>query len=177
MKAAGIRWRKDDCSAPVCPLAKGASPRATQSGMTLIELVLACAILVVLAAVAIPLERVTVIRNREAKLRYALREMRDAIDRYKDDADRNLILVQAGTEGYPPDLDTLVNGVQLKGAQERRVRYLRAKFVDPMTGNTDWGLRSVQDDPDSTSWGGQDVFDVYSRSTSTALDGTKYSDW
>jgi len=177
MRALGIGWRKERCGAPVRAPGRAAGLRAAQWGMTLLELVIACAILVVLAAVAVPLERVTVIRSREAKLRYALREMRDAIDRYKDDADRNLILVQAGTEGYPPDLDTLVNGVQLKGAQERRVRYLRAKFVDPMTGNTDWGLRSVQDDPDSTSWGGQDVFDVYSRSTSTALDGTKYSDW
>ena len=145
--------------------------------MTLLELVIACAILVVLAAVAVPLERVTVIRHREAALRYDLREMRDAIDRYKDDADRNLVQSQAGTENYPPDLETLVVGVQLRGAVEQRVRYLRTIPVDPVTGNKDWGLRSVQDDPDSTSWGGQDVFDVYSRSTGTALDGTKYADW
>lgn len=154
-----------------------AGGRAAQSGMTLLELVIACAILVILATVAVPLERVTVIRHRESALRYDLREMRDAIDRYKDDADRNLILVKAGTEDYPPDLETLVNGVQLRGALERRVRYLRAIPVDPMTGDKNWGLRSAQDDPDSTSWGGQDVFDVYSRSTGTALDETKYSDW
>lgn len=145
--------------------------------MTLIELILACAILLILATVAVPLARVTVIRHKEELLRYDLRQMRDAIDRYKDDADRNLIQVQAGTEGYPSDLETLVNGVQLTGAQDKRVHYLREIPTDPMTGDKDWGLRSVQDDPDTTSWGGDDVFDVYSRSTGTALDGTKYSDW
>lgn len=145
--------------------------------MTLLELIIACSILMILAAVAMPLARVTIIRHKEELLRYDLREMRDAIDRYKDDADKNLIQVQAGTEGYPPDLDTLVNGVQLTGAQDKHVRYLREIPTDPMTGNKDWGLRSVQDDPDSTSWGGQDVFDVYSQSTGTAIDGTKYSDW
>jgi general secretion pathway protein G len=150
---------------------------AASAGMTLLELVIACAILLILATVALPLERVTVIRHREADLRYDLRQLRDAIDRYKDYADKNLILVQAGTEGYPPDLQTLLTGVQLTGAQDRHIRFLREIPKDPMTGNTDWGLRSVQDDPDSTSWGGQDVFDVYSRSTGTALDGTKYSDW
>jgi general secretion pathway protein G len=118
-----------------------------------------------------------VIRAREQKLRYDLREIRDAIDRYKDDADKGLIQVQAGTEGYPPDLDTLYHGVQLSSAQDRRVRYLREIPKDPFTGNPDWGKRSVQDDLDATSWGGQDVFDVYSQSQGTALDGTKYSDW
>lgn len=151
--------------------------RTSQSGMTLLELIVACAILVVLAAVAIPLERVNIIRRRETALHYDLRVMRDAIDRYKDDADKNLIQVQAGTEGYPPDLQTLVDGVALTGAKDQRVRYLRKIPADPMTGNTDWGLRSAQDDPDTTSWGGQDVFDVYSRSTDTALNGSKYSDW
>jgi general secretion pathway protein G len=151
--------------------------RAAAAGMTLIELVIACAILLVLAAVALPLERVTVIRHKETNLRYDLRQIRDAIDRYKDYADKNLIQVQAGTEGYPPDLHTLVTGVQLTGAQDRHIRFLREIPKDPMTGNTDWGLRSAQDDPDSTSWGGQDVFDVYSKSTGTALNGTKYSDW
>jgi general secretion pathway protein G len=147
------------------------------SGMTLLELVAACAILLVLAAVALPLERVTIIRHREAELHYRLREIRDAIDRYKDYADRNLIQVQAGTEGYPPDLKTLADGVQLTGAKETHIRFLRELPKDPMTGDANWGLRSVQDDPDSMSWGGQDVFDVYSLSTNTALDGTKYSDW
>jgi general secretion pathway protein G len=105
--------------------------------------------------------------------------MRDAIDHYKDDADKNLIQVQAGTEGYPPDLQTLVDGVQLTSAQDKdkKVRYLREIPKDPMTRNKDWGLRSTQDDPDSKSWGRQDVFDVYSQSAGTALDGTNYSDW
>ena len=150
---------------------------ATAAGLTLLELMVACSILLLLATVALPLTRVTVIRRREDLLRYDLRQMRDAIDRYKDASDKNLIQVQAGTEGYPPDLDTLVKGVQLTGATERHVRFLREIPVDPMTNSKDWGLRSVQDDPDSTSWGGQDVFDVYTTSTTTALDGTKYSEW
>ena len=151
--------------------------RGNAAGTTLLELIIACSILLILATVAIPLARVTVIRHKEEALHYDLREMRDAIDHYKDDADNNLIQVQAGTEGYPPDLQTLLNGVQLTGAQDKRVRYLRGIPKDPMTGNQDWGLRSVQDDPDSTSWGGQDVFDVYSQATGTGLNGTKYSEW
>jgi general secretion pathway protein G len=145
--------------------------------MTLLELVIACSILVILAGTAVPIARITIQRRRENDLRYDLRQMRDAIDRYKDAADQNLIQVKVGTEGYPPDLETLVNGVQLAGAANRHVRFLRQIPVDPMTGQKDWGLRSVQDDPDSTSWGGQDVFDVYTPSQGTALDGTKYSDW
>ena len=145
--------------------------------MTLLELMIACGILVVLATVAMPLTRVTVIRHKEEALHYDLREMRDAIDRYKDDADKNLIQVQAGTEGYPPDLQTLVNGVQMTQAQDKKVHYLRQIPTDPFTGTTDWGFRSVQDDPDTTSWGGQDVFDVYTTATGTALNGTKYSEW
>jgi len=147
------------------------------SGMTLLELVIACSVLLVLASVALPLARVAVIRGKEQKLHYDLREMRDAIDRYKDDADKGLIQVQAGTEGYPPSLETLYQGVQLTSAQDRRVRYLREIPKDPFTGNQDWGLRSVQDDADATAWGGQDVFDVYSQAPGTALDGTKYSEW
>jgi general secretion pathway protein G len=156
---------------------KGLLPRSSQRGMTLLELMIACGILVVLATVAMPLTRVTVIRHKEEALHYDLREMRDAIDRYKDDADKNLIQVQAGTEGYPPDLQTLVNGVQMTQAQEKKVHYLRQIPTDPFTGTTDWGFRSVQDDPDTTSWGGQDVFDVYTKATGTALNGTKYSEW
>jgi general secretion pathway protein G len=151
--------------------------RALAAGFTLLELILACSILFVLATVALPLARVTIKRRKEADLRYDLREMRNAIDRYKDAADKNLIQVKAGTEGYPPDIDTLVKGVQLTGAKSEHVRFLREFPKDPMTGTTDWGMRSVQDDTDTTSWGGQDVFDVYSKSTGTALDGTKYSDW
>lgn len=150
---------------------------ASQLGMTLLELIIACGILLVLATVAVPLARVGVEERKETELRQDLREMRTAIDRYKDDADKNLIQVQAGTEGYPPDLQTLVDGVQLSGAQDQKVHYLRKIPTDPFTGDTNWGLRSVQDDPDSTQWGGQDVFDVYSREQGTALNGTKYSDW
>ncbi len=154
--------------------------RAAESGTTLLELIVACSILMVLAAVSIPLARVSIRRHREADLRYDLRQMRDAIDRYKDASDKNLIKVAAGTEGYPPDLDTLAKGVKLMSAQQdkdRQVRFLREIPVDPMTGNKDWGLRSVQDDADSDSWGGQDVFDVFSKSQGTALDGSKYSEW
>jgi general secretion pathway protein G len=151
--------------------------RRSSAGMTLIELVIACAILMILATTALPLARVAVIRRKEAMLRYDLRQMREAINHYKDAADQNKIQVQNGTEGYPPDLDTLVNGVSLNGSQDRRVHFLRAIPVDPMTGNKDWGMRSVQDEPTATEWGGTDVFDVFSRSTGTALDGTKYSDW
>ncbi len=154
--------------------------RAAAAGMTLLELLVASSILIVLATVALPLARVTVIRQRENLLRYRLREVRDAIDRYKDAADKGLFQVQVGTENYPPDLETLYSGVQLTNAQQTtRLRFLRNRelLVDPMT-NEEWGLRSAQDDPDATSWGGQDVFDIYSKSTSTALDGkTPYSDW
>ncbi len=181
--------------------------------MTILELIAACAILLVLATTAIPLTRVTVIREREKMLRYDLREMRDAIDRYKDASDKGLIQTKAGTEGYPPDLQTLIDGVDLTGAAAGsglppssmggttqptgtasgtqstgtgttgppvlHIRFLFFRKIppDPFTGKPDWGVRSVQDDPDSTDWGGQDVFDVYCTYYGTALDGTKYSDW
>jgi general secretion pathway protein G len=124
--------------------------------------------------VALPVVRIRIQRERETELRRDLWEMRDAIDRYKDAADRNAFQVKLGSEGYPPDLQTLVDGVDVNG---NKLRFLRRIPIDPMTGNTDWGLRSVQDDADSTTWGGQDVFDVYTKSNATALDGTKYSDW
>ena len=145
--------------------------------MTILELIVACGILVVLSGMAVPMARVQIKRQREALLRYDELQIRNAIDRYKDAADQNLIRVQVGTEGYPPDLQTLVDGVQLAGAADRHVRFLRQIPIDPMTKSTDWGLRSAQDDADATNWGGQDVFDVYTKSTGTALDGTKYSDW
>lgn len=151
--------------------------KRAMAGMTLLELIVACGILIVLSSMAVPMARVQIKRAKEKELHSDLREIRDAIDRYKDAADQNLIRVEAGTEGYPTDLQTLVNPVQLAGAPDRRIRFLRKIPVDPMTGNTDWGLRAVQDDADSSSWGGQDVFDVYSKSQGTALDGTKYSDW
>ncbi len=145
--------------------------------MTLLELIIATSILLVLASAALPTARVTIKRQKEVELRRALREMRTAVDRYKDASDRNLIQVKLGTEGYPPDLETLANPVNLSGGPERRIRFLRRIPIDPMTRKADWGLRSVQDDPTSTSWGGQNVFDVYSRSIGTGLDGTKYADW
>lgn len=155
----------------------GRTNRRGQAGLTLLELIVACGILAVLASAAIPVARTTIRYKREAELRRVLREMRDAIDRYKDAADRNMIQVEVGTEGYPPDLDTLVRGVTLSGAPDRRLRFLRRIPQDPMTGSNDWGLRCVQDDPDSNSWCGTNVFDVYTRSYGTTADGKKYSEW
>ena len=147
--------------------------------MTLLELIIACAILMILSSMALPIARFTVMREREKELRMDLREMRTAIDKYKDLADQQKIRVEVGSEGSPPDLDTLVKGVSVggTGASGKNMRFLRRIPVDPMTGRAYWGLRSVQDDPDSTSWGGNNVFDVYSKSTATALDGTQYSLW
>ena len=142
--------------------------------MTLLELIIACAILMVLSSAALPIAKYTIIRQREAELHRDLREMRDAVDRYKDAADRNQIRVEIGSEGYPPDLDTLVQGVDSNG---KKLRFLRKIQVDPFTNKAEWGMRSMQDDPTSDSWGGQSVFDVYSKSEETALDGTKYKDW
>lgn len=151
--------------------------RKFQAGMTLLELIIACSILIILASAALPVARYSIIRGKESELRRDLREMKDAIDRYKDAADKNLIRVEVGSEGYPPDLETLVKGVQMGASADHKIRFLRKIPVDPMTGRADWGLRAVQDDPDSTSWGGKNVFDVYSKSQAAALDGTKYSDW
>jgi len=217
------------------------------AGLTLIELILTCGILLILSSAAIPMVQTVVRHRKESELRYDLREMRNAIDRYKDDADKNLIRTEVGSQNYPPDLQTLVDGVSVSagaaggnvggisasalagasntgqfgsagtpqlgaggaggaspfggiGAQgtgtsaaggiaslgsagsalsnlPSKVRYLRKIPVDPMTGKPDWGLRAVQDDPDSDSWGGHNVFDVYSQSQAMATDGTKYSDW
>jgi general secretion pathway protein G len=210
------------------------------AGLTLIELVLTTGILLILSSAAIPMFRMTIQHRKETELRYDLREMRNAIDRYKDDADKNLIRTEVGSQNYPPDLQTLVDGVSISGGgggaggisasalagasntsqfgsagtpqlgagqnggasqfgpgstggipslgsagssgqvatdAPTKVRYLRKIPVDPMTGKAEWGLRAVQDDADSTSWGGHNVFDVYSQSQATAVDGTKYSDW
>jgi general secretion pathway protein G len=145
--------------------------------MTLIELIIACSILVILASAALPIARKNVIYPKEAELRRELREMRDAIDRYKDVADRNLVRVQVGSEGYPPDLETLVKGVEYGSSGHEKIRFLRKIPIDPMTGHAEWRLQSVQDEPDSTSWSGNNVFDVHSTSDATAVDGSKYSDW
>ncbi|MGC9158694.1 MAG: type II secretion system protein [Terracidiphilus sp.] len=146
----------------------------SERGLTLVELIVTVAILSILASAAIPVTRFEVKRRKEEMLRYDLWMMRDAIDRYKDAADRHAFQVKMDSQGYPPDLETLVNGVDVQG---KKLKFLRRIPVDPMTGQAEWGLRSMQDSPDSTSWGGQNVFDVYSKSTDTALDGTKYADW
>src|SRR6266480_2442733 len=143
-------------------------------GFTLIELIVATAILVILTGMALPLARVSIKREREHELRRDLWQMRDAIDRYKDAADRSAFQTKVGTEQYPPDLETLVKGVDVGG---KKVRFLRRIPIDPMTGNTEWGLRSVQDDPNSDSWGGQNVFDVFTKSQGTGLDGTECKTW
>jgi general secretion pathway protein G len=145
-----------------------------ERGFTLMELVVASAILVVLSTMAIPLARLTIQREKERQLRAALWDMRDAIDRYKDAADRGGFQTKVDSQNYPPDLETLVKGVDVQG---KKVRFLRKIPTDPMTGTTEWGLRSMQDDPDSDSWGGQSVFDVYTKSQGEALDGSKYKDW
>jgi general secretion pathway protein G len=209
---------------PITPTARRIRAPHAESGMTFIELMIVVAILLILSTAALPLARITAKRQQEQELRIDLREMRNAIDHYKDAADRNLFQVEADTDGYPPDLQTLVQGVdvtttgapaggtpigsaasnqtgptttgsplsgagagmsasqpdQANSAAESvtmHVRFLRRIPVDPMTGKAEWGLRSVQDDADSGAWGGQDVFDVYSLSTGTAIDGSKYSDW
>ena len=198
--------------------------RSKSSGLTLLELVIAIGILLVLSTAAVPVARMTIQRQREAELRRDLREIRNAIDRYKNDADKNLIRTQVGSQGYPPDLQTLVDGVTisvgpgatggisasaLAGASgtgqfgsvgtpqqgsgagasalgsspaaaldlPTKVRYLRKIPVDPMTGKAEWGLRAIQDDLDSHSWGGDNVFDIYTLSDAMATDGTKYADW
>jgi len=148
--------------------------RSGERGVTLMELIIVLAILSVLATAAIPAVKFEVKRSKERQLRADLWEMRRSIDMYKDVADLGGIQTKADSNNYPPDLQTLVNGVQVK---EKKMRFLRAIPVDPMTGNTDWGLRSNQDPPDADSFGGQDVYDVYSKSTGTALDGTKYNTW
>lgn len=151
-----------------------AMPKRSERGLTLVELIVTVAILTILASAAVPVARFKMKRERERELRRDLWEMRDAIDHYKDAADRGAFQTKVDSQNYPPDLDTLVTGVDVQG---KKVRFLRRIPVDPMTGRAEWGMRSMQDDPTSDSFGGQSVFDVYSKSQGTALDGTKYSDW
>ncbi|HWT66006.1 MAG TPA: type II secretion system protein [Terracidiphilus sp.] len=148
--------------------------KPSERGLTLIELLVTVAILSVLAMAAIPVARFQIKREKERELHRALWMMRDAIDRYKDAAERGAFQTKVDSQNYPPDLDTLVSGVDVQG---KKVRFLRQIPLDPMTGQKDWGTRSMQDDPSSDSNGGQNVFDVFTKSTGTALDGTKYSDW
>jgi general secretion pathway protein G len=145
-----------------------------ECGFTLLELIIATTIVLILSTMAVPMARLSIKREKERRLRADLWEMRDAIDRYKIDADRNAFQTKVDSQGYPPDLETLVKGVDVQG---KKVRYLRKLPIDPMTGTTEWGMRSMQDDPDSDSFGGQSVFDVYTKSQDEALDGTKYKDW
>ena len=150
-------------------------------GYSFIELLVVTTIVLILASAVQPLARVTIQRQKESELRRALRDMRDAIDKFKDAADQGMIPtteLKAGSEGYPPDLDTLVEGVSVANdASGRKLKFLRRIPFDPMTGEAEWGLRAYQDKPDTTSWGGQNVFDVRSLSGGTALDGSKYKDW
>ena len=150
------------------------SRNRSQSGLTLVELIVTVAILAIIASAAVPLARFRAQRERERELRYDLWQMRDAIDHYKDAAERHAFITKMDSQGYPPDLDTMVKGVD---AQGKKLKFLRRVPVDPMTGKAEWLLRSMQDEPNSDSWGGQNVFDVASKSKGTALDGTKYSDW
>jgi general secretion pathway protein G len=148
--------------------------RKGERGLTLVELIVTVAILAVLASAAVPIARFQVKRQKERELRYDLWMMRDAIDKYKDAADRGAFQTKVDSQNYPPDLQTLVDGVDIQG---KKVRFLRHIPVDPMTGTSEWGLRSMQDDPTSDSFGGQSVFDVYSKSQGKGLDGTNYKDW
>ena len=145
-----------------------------ERGLTFVELIVTTAILGILAMCALPVARFEMKRQNERQLRYDLWMMRDAIDKYKDAYDRGGIQAKVDSMGYPPDLQSLVDGVDVK---DKKVRFLRAIPTDPMTKNAEWGLRSNQDDADSDSWGGQNVYDVYSKSQGTAMDGTKYNTW
>jgi general secretion pathway protein G len=146
-------------------------------GFTLLELMATVLIISILVGLALPLAKNTVKREKEFELRAALREVRIAIDKYKDASDRGLIMVKVDTEGYPESLQILVDGVDLSGQLNKKLKLLRRIPRDPMTNSTEWGMRSYQDDPKSDSWGGQDVFDIYTKSQGTAFDGTKYKEW
>ena len=146
--------------------------------MTLVELIVSFTILALLTTMALPLARYKVRRDRERELRYAVREMRTAIDKYKDMADVGQLGMQgADTDNYPPTLDVLVEGVTKSGTVDTKIRFLRRIPKDPMTGTFEWGMRSTKDDTKSSSWGGQNVFDVFTKSTEKAGDGTPYSEW
>ncbi len=152
--------------------------RGTQGGFTLVELIVSCTIMLVLCTMAVPLARYKIRREREMALREALKEMRTAIDKYKDDADAGKMgPIKLDSYGYPESLDILVDGVKMAGSVDTKKRYLRRIPKDPFTNSREWGERSMQDDPTSTSWGGQNVFDVYTKAMDKAPDGTPYSEW
>jgi general secretion pathway protein G len=163
MKSSSLRVRR--------PTLKG------ENGFTLIELIITVTVIGILAGLAVPLARNSIQREKEFALRQILRDMRTAIDKYKDLSDRGFIQVKLGTEGYPESLEVLVEGVQMVGAVDKKLKFLRRIPIDPMTNSTQWGLRAYQDDPKMSSWGGQNVFDIYTKSDGIALDGTKYKDW
>jgi general secretion pathway protein G len=171
---------------------RGAVALRAQTGMTLLELIISCSILLVLASAALPIARYTIWHKKEKQLRYNLQVIREAIDRYNDAAINQQIRTEPSTQNYPPDLETLVKGVQLSAnggvaaagnaapggsSSDKTLRFLRKIPIDPMTGKADWGLRGVGDDYDSVTWGGKNVFDIYSSSSATAIDGTRYADW
>ena len=155
--------------------------RDAERGYSFVELLVVMTIMLILASAVQPLARVAITRHKESELRRVLREVRTAIDKYKDAADAQMIPpteLKVGAEGYPPTLETLVEGVSVAGdATGRKLKFLRRIPVDPMTGSDEWGMRSYQDKPDVTRWGGQNVYDVFSLSEATALDGTTYRDW
>jgi general secretion pathway protein G len=152
--------------------------RRNQRGLTLVELIVAFTIMALLTGMSVPLARYKVRRDKERELRYALREIHTAIDKYKDAADMNKLGTQKlGSDNYPESLEVLVEGVKLQGEVDKKIRFLRRIPKDPFTNSTDWGKRSTQDDPKSNAWGGQNVFQVYSKTTEKAADGTPYSEW
>jgi general secretion pathway protein G len=152
-------------------------PASRHGGFTVVELAVVAAMIAILTAMVIPVAKYTLKRQDEIELRYQLRLMRDAIDKYKQYSDLGLIPVQIGSEGYPPDLKTLVEGVTLVGQLDKKQKFLRRVPIDPMTKKAEWGMRSFQDDPDSFAWGGQNVYDVFSLSDGRGIDGTNYKDW
>ena len=151
--------------------------RFSACGFSLIELLITVLIVSILVGVAVPLAKNSIYREREFELRAALREMRTAIDKYKDACDRGFVMMKVDTECYPETLQVLVDGVDMVGQVNKKLKLLRRIPMDPMTNSKEWGQRSYQDDPANSSWGGQNVFDVFSKSEGTALDGTKYKEW